>query len=483
MKNTLFFLIFLFLLYWNNLFAFDSASVFISSPNYDYLNPVFENKHDPYNYGSEPQRVAFERHSGSASEIILRRYNFSSDLGDVIIIQNGFKNINPSFTTDMIVWQSNKNGNWDLYYSIFNGSIWSAPKIVDSTSGDEINPHVHYSGYHDIRCLVYTKGNDVYFRHFRNGSWQADTNITSSVNEICSNALLLGNSNSMSVYYLKNNPGENIVIRQPVYIHFQTYEVGWAAPVTVNAISSPKNLRLSSGYATLLNYDRDSSGVSQSFAYETNLNNNIRNFSSGIPGKSMSGKGSFFAVVIDNAVENYFFAYALLNKYQDSSFIIATRWKNVYSLLGTKKFYLGDTSINSRFGIGRPIMQNHGFRMRLIWEKMHNGKMALFESNYRDFLSDIQPVTGVVSSYELHQNYPNPFNPVTNIKFDIVKQSIVKLRIYDAIGREIAVPVNQILNSGVYEYQWNGNSFTSGVYYYRLETEGFTETKKMLLLK
>ena len=92
------------------------------------------------------------------------------------------------------------------------------------------------------------------------------------------------------------------------------------------------------------------------------------------------------------------------------------------------------------------------------------------------------------SSYTLHQNYPNPFNPTTNIKFDLPKTSDAKLIIYDALGREVATLVNEKLSAGSYEVSWpaplgDGSSYPSGVYYYRLITESFVDTKKLVLLK
>jgi hypothetical protein len=89
----------------------------------------------------------------------------------------------------------------------------------------------------------------------------------------------------------------------------------------------------------------------------------------------------------------------------------------------------------------------------------------------------------IPETFSLLQNYPNPFNPVTNIKFDVPKSSYVTLRVYDLLGRELAVLVNENLKTGSYQYQWDGSAFASGVYFYKLETEDFSETKKMLMLK
>ena len=88
--------------------------------------------------------------------------------------------------------------------------------------------------------------------------------------------------------------------------------------------------------------------------------------------------------------------------------------------------------------------------------------------------------------YNLYQNYPNPFNPGTKIKFDIPAVSaklIASLRIYDMLGREVAMPVNEELKPGTYETEWDAANYPSGVYYYKLTAGDYSETKKMVLLK
>lgn len=80
-------------------------------------------------------------------------------------------------------------------------------------------------------------------------------------------------------------------------------------------------------------------------------------------------------------------------------------------------------------------------------------------------------------------NYPNPFNPATTILFDITKQENVKLTIYGLLGEEINTYVHEKLNAGKYKIEFNGSGLASGVYFYRLETENYSETRKMVLLK
>jgi len=91
--------------------------------------------------------------------------------------------------------------------------------------------------------------------------------------------------------------------------------------------------------------------------------------------------------------------------------------------------------------------------------------------------------TIVPDNCSLSQNYPNPFNPATKIKFDLIKSGLVKLTVYDILGKEVATLVNENLSPGSYESDFNGSNLTSGVYFYRLETKEFTQVRKMIINK
>ncbi|MCI0448785.1 MAG: T9SS type A sorting domain-containing protein [Chlorobi bacterium] len=106
---------------------------------------------------------------------------------------------------------------------------------------------------------------------------------------------------------------------------------------------------------------------------------------------------------------------------------------------------------------------------------------------YGQILGFNQINSEVPDKFSLSQNYPNPFNPSTKIRFDIASvgtvHRTVRLIVYDALGREIQTLVNEQLTPGTYEVDFDGSNLPSGVYYYKLETELFTETKKMVLIK
>lgn len=99
-------------------------------------------------------------------------------------------------------------------------------------------------------------------------------------------------------------------------------------------------------------------------------------------------------------------------------------------------------------------------------------------------LTSLQQVnTCIPHKYILGQNYPNPFNPVTSIQFQIPTSNFVKLKIFDALGREVNELISEELSAGTYQIQWDASGEPSGVYYYRLSAGDFSQTQKMILIK
>jgi len=89
----------------------------------------------------------------------------------------------------------------------------------------------------------------------------------------------------------------------------------------------------------------------------------------------------------------------------------------------------------------------------------------------------------VPNNYSLEVNYPNPFNPSTQITFSLPKATYVTLKVYDVLGREISVLVNEKKQPGEYSITWNAEGVPSGVYFYRMVAGGYIETKKMVIIQ
>ena len=103
--------------------------------------------------------------------------------------------------------------------------------------------------------------------------------------------------------------------------------------------------------------------------------------------------------------------------------------------------------------------------------------------NFEYFTLSGDVIVGVPSKFDLSQNYPNPFNPSTKINFDMPKDGLVSLKIYDLLGREVTTLVNEARTAGYYTVEFNATSLTSGIYFYRINAGEFSSVKKMLILK
>jgi hypothetical protein len=89
----------------------------------------------------------------------------------------------------------------------------------------------------------------------------------------------------------------------------------------------------------------------------------------------------------------------------------------------------------------------------------------------------------VPEEYSLMQNYPNPFNPNTTIQFSIPEEGFVSLDVFNALGEKVSTLVSDSFNAGTYRYDWNAADLPSGIYFYRLKSNSFSISKKMILLK
>ena len=108
-----------------------------------------------------------------------------------------------------------------------------------------------------------------------------------------------------------------------------------------------------------------------------------------------------------------------------------------------------------------------------VWRRSLEGVMLPVEDDK----------SNLPNEYSLMQNYPNPFNPSTSINYKIIKPGMVYLRVFDLLGREVAVLVNEEKNAGSFNVSFNASHLTSGIYYYQLRTNDYLETKKMVLIK
>ena len=115
------------------------------------------------------------------------------------------------------------------------------------------------------------------------------------------------------------------------------------------------------------------------------------------------------------------------------------------------------------------------------WSVGDNG-MILKYNSMTSVIRNSQMIA-IPNSIELFQNYPNPFNPVTNLEFGVPNMEFVSLKVYNSLGKEVAILVNEIKPAGRYEVTFDGSNLGSGIYFYKIEAGGFSAVKRMILLK
>jgi hypothetical protein len=99
-------------------------------------------------------------------------------------------------------------------------------------------------------------------------------------------------------------------------------------------------------------------------------------------------------------------------------------------------------------------------------------------------ITDVERMPGnLPTEYRLEQNYPNPFNPATTIQFALPQRSSIVLKVFDMLGREVTTLVDGELDPGEYRVVFDASGLPSGVYVYRIHAEGFSQSKKLLLLR
>lgn len=163
------------------------------------------------------------------------------------------------------------------------------------------------------------------------------------------------------------------------------------------------------------------------------------------------------------------------NPYGDRRMILGSGAKNFNIVSGeSQKFVIAQLIARGSTN------KNSVTRLKQLTESVRNFYLTTFPIGINQISSTVP------EKYNLFQNYPNPFNPITNIKYQIPKNSLVILKVYDVLGREVETLVNEIQQAGVYETQFPGNenfNLSSGIYYYRLSAEGYTSVKKMVFVK
>ncbi|MFA5011669.1 MAG: exo-alpha-sialidase [Ignavibacteria bacterium] len=426
------------------------------------------------------------------------------------------------------VWYDNREGNWEIYYkrSTDGGTIWQADTRLTYNTAYSESPSVAVSGL-NIHVVWKDSRNDnffeIYYKRSTDGgtTWGPDTRLTN--NNAWSDFPSIAVSGSLvhvvwedicdgnwEIYYKRSTDGG----------------INWGADTRLtnnNAGSYIPSITVSGKLINVVWYDwRDdnneiyykrSTDGGTNWGADTRLTNNTDDSHSPSIAVSDTPINVVWCDWRDGNAEIYYKRSAdggttweadirLTNNTEWSRYpsiavsgllvhVIWEDWRDGKSEIYYKRSADGGASweadtrlTNNNDYSSLPSIAVSGLLVHVVWIDLRDGNHEIYYKRNPTGNVGIKNISTEVSSeFSLEQNYPNPFNPTTNIKFAIPRASSVKISVFDATGREVKVLVNEQLQPGTYQADWNASAYSSGVYFYKLSAGDFLETKRMILLK
>jgi hypothetical protein len=434
------------------------------------------------------------------------------------------------------VWHDNRDGNYEIYYkrSTDGGINWGADTRLTNNTAYSYCPSISVSG--SVVHIVWTDYRDVYYEIYYKRStdagvsWGEDTRLTNNTALKWYPSFAVSGSLVHIVWYDYRDGNREI------YYKLSTDAgVSWGADTQLTndpAYSEYPSVAVSGQVVHVVWHDnRDgnyeiyyklSTDAGINWGADTRLTNNTGE--SKYPSVAVTGsvvhivwsdnrdgnpeiyiKRSIDAGVswgadsrlTNNTAESRYSSVAVSGSVvhvvwedtRDGNYeIYCKRSTDVGVSWGTDT-RLTDNTAESRF----PSVAVSGSVVHVVWRDdrdVFTYPEIYYKRNPTGNLVGIKNISSEIPlSYSLQQNYPNPFNPTTKIRFDIQKSvvcsqySVVTLKVFDILGKEVATLVNEQLAPGTYETTFDGGNLPSGIYFYRLETTDFVQTNKMILLK
>jgi len=386
-----------------------------------------------------------------------------------------FASVSVSGSVVHVVWREQRDGNMEIYYknSSDGGTSWGADTRLTNNTANSQFPSVAVSGsvVHIVWWDFRNTNDEIYYKRSTDegASWEADTRLTSNSAESQYPSVAVSGSavhvlwnddrnGNWEIYYKRDPSGNPALTFQSQYNRnnlnkpitdngntLDTILVGLNSPITYFVLDV--NLKIDTVIhtnASDLEFYLIHNGITDTVIYQ------------------VGGSGDNFIGTVLN----------------DSA---ATLISN-----GTAPF-------TGLYRPHKPLEQFNNSDVNGAWVlkifDRATGNTGTLQAWSLIFTINnnpigLVPISNVVpEGYTLSQNYPNPFNPVTNIEFAVLKSTFVKLAVFDITGRELETLVNQNLTAGTYKADWDASKYSSGIYFYTIETESFRETKKMMLVK
>lgn len=439
----------------------------------------------------------FESHFNGSINIYFGYYNALSDsfYDQIPLTNNSFQNKNPSGIAvsshpsyiekkSFIIYQTNKNGKWDLAARVKEFDLWSEEKILFNIGSDLVDPVLFNEkkyGILDSVRFMYTNNNSVYLATWQDSIIRNIKIFEGDDSTYYSNYSSFYEPHGLGDYLIaqKNRTGlipqivrrtlaedgilepEVILIESPTLINPGVVDFGFKYE---DFVSEKRNI------VFWINFDS-----TQYYTLKDTLDSDLSDFcAAGGFVHSKKGLNNYKYTEFEYTPHSY-------KMHTDSGTFIRV---NEDDWSSSRDAFVPTRVLDTKIDVSYLSLNanNNYFVAYTAWEDSTDGKIAILGQKCLEyFLSVDNSMT--ISSFHLHQNYPNPFNPVTNIKYNLTERGFVVIKVFDVLGNELKTLVNTEQDAGEYLVNFDASALSSGVYFYRMQINNSFQTRKMILIR
>ena len=462
---------------------FDARNPFIYKDEFGFAPPIF-----------------FELHKNGYSNIYSISYNSSSSsFEDTVSLTSGnYLNLNPSFETNSgLLYQSNKNGNWDIVLLPDSNGNWGTLKYLTNSVADEITPKYFESlnNYRDSTNILFRRNDDIVFLSYKQNQIKEDVvfqnNSEFKYSEFV--GLEIEYWGVISGHYVfaieEDSSHQKRIVRR-----FKPFNGNWQLKTIVKDDCDCSDISLQvSGYSPWGLFYQDSlQGQRRFYMIEDPI------YIYGIflvpieDGGNLSSFDLYALLLVGRGLEKSYFDPDL---YMPHTYLVEQNGMNKIRIditewgLWNYDSLLQVSILNPNLAIGSVGEDNAGIVVYTVWEDSVDGHIQLFGIPRHLSYGAVEDES-YASDFVLYQNYPNPFNPATTIEYKLLQASDVKFNVFNILGEKVFEQNFGYQTAGSYKINFDGKNLPagrqglpSGVYVYSIYTSENRLSRKMLLMK
>ena len=428
-------------------------------------------------------KIVSSRYDSSGNAVWIRKYyqpGYSNGFGQNIVMDSlgniyvsGFMR-NTAGTYDIVLIKYSSEGN-EIWSQIYNGE-GNGDDIPASLSAD-INNNIFIGGSSesqmnglDMIILKYESTSSLLWKKTFNGSADSDDRISALTTDSSSNIYFCGskiNLNTSSDYYAGKLSSSGDLL----------WEKNFNG--AGNSIDIPYAMTSDlSGNIIITGYSRNDSLIGSEDICTIKISSNGSVAWTGIYNGSGNGTDQGIGLATDKPGNVYVCGATDRGNVQ----LIYSLIK--YDVNGIFQWFTGYSVVEHPEDFANSVSADNAGNIILTGMSIDSvNDYDIVTIKYSQSVGICENTSVIPENHFLNQNYPNPFNPVTQLEFGISNPGLVSLKVYDILGKEVTSLVNEKLSSGIYSVAFDGTRLPSGIYFYSLKTENFTDTKRMLLVK